>query len=95
MKERELKVLKFKTLFESPAREKKEGNGGSFIAKSARAAFLGRSVTKTSEELENLPLLEADGTNTRNGKLRGDNTLKHGRLGSHFSSGLMLESEDG
>ena len=48
VKERELKVLKFKKLFDSPARDKKETSGGSFVARSARAAYLGRSITKTS-----------------------------------------------
>ena len=96
MKERELKVLKFKTLFESPTtRDKKEGHGGSFIgAKSARAAYLGRTLTKTSEDLNKLPLLEGEeGRHTRNGTIKGDNTLKHGGIRSHFSSGLMLDGD--
>jgi len=55
VKERELKVLKFKTLFETPAREKRTG---SIVAHSARAGFEGRSITKTSEDLKKMPLLD-------------------------------------
>jgi hypothetical protein len=59
VKERELKVLKFKSLFETPAREKRP-SGGSFVApQSARtAACLGRSVTRTSDEFRKMPLLD-------------------------------------
>lgn len=57
VKERELKVLKFKTLFDTPAREKRS-HGGSFIAQSARTAQLGRSITKTSDDFRKMPLLE-------------------------------------
>jgi hypothetical protein len=56
VKTRELKILKFKTLFESPDTDKKEAKGGSFVAASARAAYLGRSITKTSEDFKKLPL---------------------------------------
>lgn len=63
VKQRELKVLKFKSLFESPHEDKKgEGKGGSFVmAASARAAYLGRSITKTSEDfkqMSNMSMLE-------------------------------------
>lgn len=56
MKTRELKILKFKSLFESPETEKKETKGGSFVAAaSARAAYLGRSITKTSDDFKSSP----------------------------------------
>ena len=85
MKQRELKILKFKTLFESPETDKKLTKGGSFVAASARAAYLGRSITKTSEDFNQLPLesLMADG------KMKADQTFKHTRMGSHFSSGVL------
>ena len=89
VKQRELKILKFKTLFESPETDKKQGKGGSFVAASARAAYLGRSITKTSDDFNKLPLesLIADG------KVKADQTLKHKRIGSHFSSGVLNEGE--
>lgn len=83
-------MIKFKTLFESPSNKNKEANGGSFAARSARAAFLGRSITKTSDDLKNLPLFDEG---TRNGKLRKENTLKHNRYGSHFDATLVPDSE--
>ena len=61
MKERELRTLKFKQLFDSPVRAKKDpdgegkGAGGSFGAQSARAGAVGRSNTKTSDELTRPP----------------------------------------
>ena len=79
VKQRELKILKFKSVFESPVHEKRDAVGGSFVAAaSARAAYLGRSITKTSEELKNTSLLEGD-----------DRKAKHGRIGSHFSSSVL------
>ena len=67
VKERELKVLKFKSLFETPAREKRSGT---IAAHSARAG-LGRSITKTSDELKKMTLL--DPKPSRNGKHVGVN----------------------
>ena len=34
-------------------------------------------------------LLDPENLNTRNGKLKGDNTLKHGQYASQFGSGLL------
>ena len=95
MKERELKVLKFKNLFDSPTRERKDNLGGSFIvAQSARGAAIGRSVTKTSEEYRQMPLLDLIPGQTRNGGVKGDRTEKHQRLSSHFSSTVDLPAGD-
>ena len=47
VKDRDLKKLKFKQLFETPTSHKKAALGGSFVIKSARSAFPGRSVTET------------------------------------------------
>ena len=57
MKERELKLLKFKTLLDTPAEEKRESSNEA-AAQSARATFLGRSVTKTSDDFKRLSLVE-------------------------------------
>ena len=52
VKIRENKMLKFKSLFETPAREKRTG---SIVAHSARAGLAGhRSITKTSEDLKKI-----------------------------------------
>ncbi len=89
VKERELKVLKFKTLFDTPAREKRT-HGGSFAANSARTAQLGRSITKTSDDFKKMPLLEIL-PHARNGKL--ESTLKHRRVGSNLSSSIIVDGE--
>ena len=52
VKMRENKMLKFRSLFETPAREKRTG---SIVAHSARAGLAGhRSITKTSEALKKM-----------------------------------------
>ncbi len=89
VKERELKVLKFKTLFDTPAREKRT-HGGSFAANSARTAQLGRSITKTSDDFKKLPLLEIL-PQARNGNL--ESTLKHRRVGSNLSSSIIVDGD--
>lgn len=94
VKERELKVLKFKALFESPSEKKEPTSGSSVLARSARAAFLGRSVTKTSEDLKKLAIFDGDVPLTRNGTLQGGKTLKHARVNSHFSTALVLDNTE-
>lgn len=96
VKERELKVLKFKSLFETPAREKRP-SGGSFVVapQSARtAACLGRSVTRTSDEFRKMPLLDVLPQHTRNGKFKGELTMKHRRDGSHLSRSIIVDGEE-
>ena len=90
VKTRELKVLKFRTLFESPdtAAEKREAKGGSFVAAaSARAAYLGRSITKTSDDFRTHPLNDLIGDS----KIKPDQTFKHTRVGSHYSQDMDRE----
>lgn len=58
VKERELKVIKYKTLFDTPVREAKKPSGGSFVLNSARTAVVARSMTKTTEDFQRLTLLE-------------------------------------
>ena len=99
VKERELKILKFKTLFESPAKEPnpKQALGGSFQAQSARAAFLGRSVTKTSDDFKRMPLLDVlPGQQTRNERLNGgERTLNHHKRDkSRLSQGVLYVDVD-
>ena len=90
MKTRELKILKFKTLFESPEtateKEGKEVKGGSFVAASARAAYLGRSITKTSDDFRKLPLQDLMAADKKAGQ-----TFKHTRVGSRYSHGMSEE----
>lgn len=93
MKTRELKILKFKTLFESPEtaaggaeKEDKEPKGGSFVEASARAAYLGRSITKTSDDFRKLPLQDLIVADKKAGQ-----TFKHARVGSRYSHGMSEE----
>ena len=88
VKTRELKILKFKTLFESPEIEKKETKGGSFVGPtSARATYLARSITKTSDDFKRSPFKDL----VDDGKLKPDQTFKHQRVGSHYSQGMESE----
>ena len=88
MKTRELKILKFKTLFESPEMDKKGAKGGSFVGPtSARAANLGRSITKTSDDFKSSPFKDL----VEEGKLKHEQTFKHQRMGSHYSQGMEAE----
>ena len=86
MKTRELKILKFKTLFESPEMDKKGAKGGSFVGPtSARATNLGRSITKTSDDFKSSPFKDL----VEDGMLKYEQT--HQRMGSHYSQGMEAE----
>ena len=62
------------------------------MAQSARAAFLGRSVTKTSEDFKKLPGFDGLIEDAQKGR-KGDRTHQHQRIGSHFSSSVILEAD--